>query len=234
MTDAAAEVNTALETWVEECKGSKAINLTINRTIYKDGYYNTLCLPFDMSEDQIAETFGDYKELKQFQSATVQGSGASRSIVIEVADATEIEAGKAYLISFEKGTNITTLTFNQVVVSTTEATDESGTLAYQGILAPYQLPYEDQNYLFLGEKNALYWPINDGTFMKGFRAYFKVDTSTKAPYRAGMHAAFGSRQTPTDLSPVVNEQEVRKLLEQGRVVIVNKGVKYNMNGAIVQ
>ncbi|MCQ2328101.1 MAG: InlB B-repeat-containing protein [Paludibacteraceae bacterium] len=236
VTDAAAEVNTALSTLLEECKGGKAINLTINRTIYKDGYYNTLCLPFAMSAEQITATFGDYKELKQFQSATVQGTLPNRSIVIEVEDATEIEAGKAYLISFENnGEDITSLTFNQVIVSTTEATNESGTLAYQGILAPYQLPYEDQDYLFLGANNTLYWAINDGTFMKGFRAYFKVNTNpAQTPYRAGMRATFGSHHTPTDLSPAVSGQEVRKLLEQGRVVIVNKGVKYNMNGATVQ
>jgi len=188
-----------------------------------------------LTNAQIVATFGAYKELKEFISAEVQGEGASREIVLNLKDATSIEAGKAYLITFENGTTLTELVFSGVTVTTTTATAESGELVYQGILAPYQMPYENENYLFVGEQNKLYWAINDGTFMKGFRAYFKVTESQSSPYRFGMKASFGSKNTPTGNANVnANANEIKKLIENGRVFIMNNGVKYDMNGKVVE
>lgn len=231
---AQAEVNTKLSKWSQK---TYPLEITLNRTIYKDGCYNTLCLPFDLTAAQIAETFGETpKELKEFISAYETVENGVRKIILEIQDAETIEAGKAYLISFNSGDNLTELTFRDVNVSQLVADEQSGDLVFQGILAPYQLPYGNENYLFIGSNNSLYWANNDGSFMKGFRAYFQVSTQSNSPYRRGMAAAFGSGRTvATDANNLSSDmQEINKLIEQDRVVILNKGVRYDMNGNMIK
>jgi len=230
-TAAQNEVNTKLAAWATR----GVIDVTVKRTIYKDGCYNTICLPFDLTNEQIVEAFGEYTALKQFVSATVQGEESNRSLVIELEEVTTIAAGKPYLISFAKGEDLPQVTFKDVTVTVTEPeTVGEGDVTFNGILTPVILQYENHNLLFVGGNNKLYWPLNDGKFTRGFRAYFEVSTSSSVIAR-GMKAVFGEKTTPTGNTNIkASANEIKKLVEAGRVVILCDGVKYDLNGNILK
>ena len=75
-------------------------NATIsNRTIYADGEWNTLTLPFSLTADQIAASpLADFT-IKELSSSTsdLEDEG---TITLNFADATTIEAGKPYIVKW--------------------------------------------------------------------------------------------------------------------------------------
>ncbi len=72
-------------------------NLTINRTLYKDGYLNTLCLPFSLTAEKIAAGPLAGCELFEFEYAKKIGD-AQLDIHMRATEA--IEAGVPYLIQW--------------------------------------------------------------------------------------------------------------------------------------
>lgn len=70
-----------------------------NHTIYADGEWNTLTLPFSLTADQIAASpLADFT-IKELSSSTsdLEGEG---TITLNFADATSIEAGKPYIVKW--------------------------------------------------------------------------------------------------------------------------------------
>ena len=84
----------------------KTWNVTFSgRTIYSDGDWNTLCLPFNMSESQIASSpLAGYtiKSLDGTQS-NLDGNG---KLTLRFNTATTIEAGRPYIVKWPVGITI--------------------------------------------------------------------------------------------------------------------------------
>ena len=84
----------------------KTWNVTLSgRTIYSDGDWNTLCLPFNMSESQIASSpLAGYtiKSLDGTQS-NLDGNG---KLTLRFNTATTIEAGRPYIVKWPVGFTI--------------------------------------------------------------------------------------------------------------------------------
>lgn len=230
LADAKKQINDSLTSWYDQST-SNYINVTIVRNIYKDGFYNTLCLPFDATAEQIEDAFlEEPKELKKFVSATVVGN----ELQLTLETVTTIVKGEPYLISFNNGATMPSFTFNNIKVELKTPDAKSGDNYYQGLFAPVQLDAAE-NLLFLGENNTLYWPKADGTFLRGFRAYFNVTRDSQgAPVRRGMKASF-SKQTPTANANVnANADTISKMIQDGRVVIMCDGVKYDLLGNVIK
>ena len=122
----------------------------------------------------------------------------------------------------------------------------SGDVQFIGFFEPTHIDDEDEDpthsCLFLGGNNTLYWPINDGSSIKGFRAYFKVNTgsgASNAP-RRGMSASFSIDAAPAvatgvetitdNLSPLT----VTKILRDGQLFIIRDGIIYDAQGQLVR
>lgn len=75
---------------------NKDVNVTIKRTFYKDGDWNTLCLPFDVSAEEVKAAFGSDAQLRQVDEAH------SKDNTVAFTTATAIKAGVPYLIKFDK------------------------------------------------------------------------------------------------------------------------------------
>ena len=75
---------------------NKDVNVTIKRTFYKDGDWNTLCLPFDVSAEKVKAAFGSDAQLRQVDEAH------SKDNTVAFTTATAIKAGVPYLIKFDK------------------------------------------------------------------------------------------------------------------------------------
>ncbi|MBQ7191269.1 MAG: hypothetical protein IJS00_00150 [Paludibacteraceae bacterium] len=222
-----------------------AVDFTINRTLYRDGYYNTLCLPFDMSSEQIASSALTGGSVYRFSNAVVASDGAGGyTLELQVTAVNDIEAGVPYLIKFAPAaTDLTSITFEDVVIRTSTASSiDGGGVTCYGMFAPTHLDVGTgvNAYLFLGAENTLYWPATTDTEsdkLSGFRAYFQVNTvvdgGSSSPIRRGMPARIvESSQTPTSLTTdMLNEtNSSRKVIENGQVVIIRNGVRYSLIG----
>jgi surface protein len=149
----------------------------IGRTLNKDKW-NTLCLPFNLSSEQITAVFGAGTLVKTLSGYSVSGS----TVTISFIDANSIEAGKPYIVM--PTTNITNPVFNDVTINNImQDVIISNAATFKGNYAPVPLSANDTKKLFLAN-NMLYYPTGSVT-VKPFRAYFEltsdVPTASGAP-----------------------------------------------------
>lgn len=225
-------------------------DLLVKRTIYADGYYNTLCLPFGITAAELAQSthplYG-YETLKTMRGAQVSGSGQNLTIDIFVEDATEIVAGQPYLISYPAdriGGDIVNPRFKEinVLIANSPSNVSADGVTFQGMLAPTHISSFSQNttedYLFLGEQNELTWPLNDGTNMRGFRAYFIIDRNQITPAMAPANTRarlVDASKMPTGVESIQSSAiGSQKVIENGVLYIMKNGVRYNAQGQIVK
>ena len=72
-----------------------------NRTLYRDGDWNTLCLPFDI--DDISGTPLEGATVKTLSNSAFSDG----TLTLNFEDATSIEAGKPYIVRWNEGLNLT-------------------------------------------------------------------------------------------------------------------------------
>ena len=160
------------------------------RTLYKDGDWNTLCLPFSLSAEQIAAN-------TDFAGATLMTMDVTKKNGFDVEDgtlylwfktATTIEAGVPYLVKWEKAMDyegneanydISNPVFEGVTISNSTAqavessTDGLETVQMVGTYSPVSVTADDKSILFLGDANTLYYSTVDRQ-IRSCRAYFSV------------------------------------------------------------
>ena len=228
-------------------------DLLVKRTIYADGYYNTLCLPFSITAAELAQSthpLHGYETLKTMRGAQVSGSGQNLTIDIFVEDATEIVAGQPYLISYPaEREDIVNPYFAGITVTVTG--DPAGSVSadgvtFQGMLGPQHIiSYADHSYisdnhdyLFLGEQNELTWPLQDYQNMRGFRAYFIIDRAQITPAMAPANTRarlVDASKMPTDVESIQSSAiGSQKVIENGVLYIMKNGVRYNAQGQVVK
>lgn len=209
----------------------ETVDFTINRTLYCDGYYNTLCLPFNLAS--LDGTPLEDATVMEYAGAEISGTGSDLTLDVTIEPVTSIEAGKPYLVSFPSGSDITSMTFRGVTISTTTPqTIESAGLNMVGILAP--TPLDDaENMLFLGANNTLYWSDNSNP-LKGFRAYFEISGGSSAPIRHGMAARIVQKTDVTTAAETVTRNaDVQKHIINGQLIIIRDGIQYNALGQTI-
>ena len=185
-------------TLTENDKGIVTASLT-GRTLYKDGNWNTLCLPFDV---EIAGSPLAGATVKQLSDA----SFADGTLTLTFEDATGIKAGKPYLIKWNSGDNLgpSDLIFNGVTLTKDLyedeiSTDDNGTttVTFMGTYKKLSYTAEDKSILFLGAGNTLYYP-QSGATIGAQRAYFKLSGITAGDKAAGVRSFvldFGDGET---------------------------------------
>ncbi|MCQ2324327.1 MAG: hypothetical protein MJZ53_05705 [Paludibacteraceae bacterium] len=230
------DVSNAIAVLKKTCEFDEDLRLDIqiNRTFYCDGYFNSLCLPFSIAETEWSSANNPLSAglLKRFVNAEI----VDDVLEVNLEDAASIEAGQPYLIRFATGADIVNPIFKQVRVTTTRFDSiRHASMSCNGLFAPYMLPDKgkDSPYLLLGPQDQLYWPEEDDTYIKGFRAYFETTTSSSAPIRHGMKAIFtDAHKTPTKVNTIVWKEngQVVKTIENGHLVIISDGKKFNARG----
>lgn len=221
-------------------------NLTIQRTLYKDGWLNTICLPFDVADLENSPLAG--AELFEFDHAYVDMSGSAATLDMVIVPATGgIVAGKPYFIRWANtGEVITEMEFKDIVIAATVGSDVVGTegnVHFKGHLGMLHIEKEDEldsNYanLYLVAENKFRWPApQDATNMKGFRAYFRVyvgGAGNNAP-RRGMGARIVvAENTATGMENAAVADGTFKMVENGQIYILRNGVRYNMAGQVIK
>ena len=162
--------------------GKKAHSVTLaDRTLFKDGKWNTLCLPFSLSAEQIAANgYFAGATLKTLDADAKNGFDTTDgTLYLSFKDATEIEAGVPYLVKWTSGEPITDPVFEGVTVSSTAAQAVESTTAglesiqMVGCYSPVSVTADDKSILFLSDANTLYYSTIDRQ-IRSCRAYFSV------------------------------------------------------------
>ena len=163
--------------------GMTAYSVTLSgRTLYKDGKWNTLCLPFALSAEQLAASPLANCELMELDTdagsyAHITGFDDSDGMLyLNFKTATSIEAGKPYIIKWTSGSNIVGPVFNEVTINNTltNVVSTDGTLAFVGSYSPMAFADENKSLLYLGANNTLYYPAGVMT-IGSCRAYFQLN-----------------------------------------------------------
>jgi hypothetical protein len=145
------------------------------RTIYKNGEWNTLCLPFSMAS--LTGTPLEGAVIRPLTNATLTSTTLTLTFGAAVS---AITAGTPYIVKWETtADNLTNPTFEDVTISSTApATASFGTgdsqVQFIGTYAPAALTKDDQTNRYLGSGNKLFYPTVDGFKVNAFRAYFKL------------------------------------------------------------
>lgn len=197
------------------------------RTI-KAGMYNTICLPFDVSSSKLPAIFGSDVELKQMSSAEL--SGDVLNLMFD--DATSIYRGTPYLI--KTSSDVVNPIFTEVEIKAEVGDATSGTNAdFIGNFIKSEVPAGENN-LFLGPENLLYFS-QTATPIKGMRAYFQLK-GINHPQQVIKHARIVmNSQVATAIESVngANNGSV-KTIENGQLIIIRDGVRYNAMGVIIK
>ena len=153
----------------------------VGRTLYKDGSWNTLCLPFDVDLTATDGPLFDGATVETLESTSFDST--TGTLTLNFSDnVTSIEAGKPYLVKWNSGSNVTNPVFNDVVISsslnpvvtTTTGAHEGTEITFAGAFSPIHIDKENHELLYLGANNTLYYP-NAPMTIGSCRAHFRLE-----------------------------------------------------------
>ena len=202
-----------------------------NRTLYKDGDWNTLTLPFDLGDEEAAR--GSEFDGTPLEGATVKalansensGTGYDAStgtLTLYFVDANKIEAGVPYLVKWDKAADyddnptdydIVSPVFLDITVSNEDPAERKvisydHNVEFRGNYSPASFTANDKSILFLGAENKLYWPNADMT-LNAFRGHFVLSDGS------------GVREVKLNFED--NETTGVRLIDNGQLTIDNDG-----------
>lgn len=161
------------------------ISISLNRKLVK-GVWNTICLPFDVSEAQAKSAFGSDVKI-----AALNNESKGNTLMFEDKTAEGIKAAMPYLImpsevkadDMYEFYNVSIKPENTAPAATVSTSDG---FAFKGIYNKVDITKDINNQetsdsyaAFLGANNTLF-KAKSGTTTKGFRAYFVIPYSTAA------------------------------------------------------
>ena len=157
-------------------KGSTA-NVTLSgRTLYKDGSWNALCLPFDLTVDGSIFDGAIIKELDvEGTYDTLHQTGLDGTVLyLSFKDAETIKAGKPYIIKWENGEPLVNPTFNDVTVITSTPISIPFTGGYfVGNFDALDITASDDHIYYFTTDNSMSAQDEDRT-LAACRAYFNL------------------------------------------------------------
>ena len=169
------------------------------RTLYVDGSWNTLCLPFDISEADLNTKLFNPSALKTLSGSDYDSE--TGTLTLNFADATSIEAGRPYLIKWTRSGEWTNPIFNYVTISDNQKTATTDYVDFYGFFSPVSLEADDRSVLYLGADNKLYYP-STGMTVGSCRAVFCLNDITAGDLPAGTRSFvlnFGDGETATGI-----------------------------------
>ena len=224
-------------------------HLFVRRYLLHNGYFNTICLPFEF--DFIQSPLKD-AEVFTVTSGTVV-DGCLQVNIASMGEYPKMERGVPYLIRWTKDNDsVPLLVFHDIqkwhwVEKATDA-GKSGddAMTYQGFFGKTHIEDktngEDEHYnFFLYNNNELCWPTDGNdpdAMMKGFRAYFWLTPSmSAAPRYRGMPAKLREISTTdqetdetTRLDQPSATSNCQKVFDADKVVLILDGKKYSIGG----
>ncbi len=160
--------------------------MLLGRTLYKDGDWNTLCLPFDVTVGSDVMADATAMTLRTSDSGFNSESGELTLNFDAVTSGSTIAAGTPFIAKWTgsnvTASNVTAPVFSGVSVSSTTAgsvTSTDGYVTFVGTYKPEPIFADPAINLYLGSGNKLYWP-SSAKDINSFRAYFQLNNGLTA------------------------------------------------------
>ena len=173
--------------------------------LYRDGSWNTLCLPFDVT---IASSVLDGATVMELDLDTgVPADGVTHisgiegsTLYLNFRAVRVITAGKPYLIKWtESAEDLVSPTFSGVTVTTTTPTgisSKDGNFTFTGTFSTLRTDAQgDNTLLYLGDGNTLYYP-SESMSIGALRAYFRLNNGYVAGEPEGSDESEGGMAAP--------------------------------------
>lgn len=167
--------NTSL---IETLNGKEETIAFMGRTLYRNGKWNTLCLPFEIINARRERLLFNPEKVMVFTGS----SYAHGTLTLNFSEVTKgtIPAGTPILVRWnesEEG-NISDPCFPFVTVSNSLSNAQSSYADFMGTYSPVSIGEEgDNTKLYLGGDNKLYYPNAEMT-IGAFRGYFQLNNLT--------------------------------------------------------
>ena len=104
------------------------------RTLWKDGSWNTLCLPFSLSS--LDGTPLEGATVKTLETSSFKRGTLTLNFTPEADNLTRIEAGVPYIVKWTSGNSITDPTFENVTISNTSRPVTTSEVSFAGLYSP--------------------------------------------------------------------------------------------------
>ena len=202
--------------------------MLMGRTLYRDGYWNTLCLPFAVGSFSGTPLDGaTVMELDTEGTHDGHQTGLEDgTLYLYFTPATALEAGKPYIVKWQTtGADIVNPVFRGVTVTTgTQEIENPFRDSYEDpefitVAAPTDVAFSggkfcgtydptgihsaDHDKYYLGMDNKLLYPTDEGFRVNAFRAYFEI--ADGASIKAFNLNLGDGTETGIDLSPAQGE-----------------------------
>lgn len=212
--------NTDNNSTLSGCQNKPCDVTLAGRTLYKDGKWNTICLPFDY-DPAYGVLAGDGVEIYTLTSANIDGTRLNLFFGENVAGNGVMRAGTPYIIKWNNtGVDLPSPVFQGVVPRVTDSVEYDNKAAgdarvrFRGTLNPVLLS-ADQSILFMGANNTLYYPSTAIT-MGACRAYFKIgEDSGSASVRQMESFDFTFDVAEENVAGIIEMSDVRCKMSEG-------------------
>ncbi len=201
-------------------------NLKLQRNLVMDGDWNTICLPFALTEEQVVDVFGEGTTLVELKRSELI-SNTEINLVFE--DVTSMKASTPYLIIPTKEDVLTGVELEGVVINLTPnviVTEDANMIP---VLKPQSFTGAD-NTFYLGANENLYPRPSSGQ-IKSMRAYFQFPNLTAEQARNMRARVVFEENEETALDNLSTpQQKAVKVIYNGQLIIIRNGEMYNAQG----
>lgn len=155
---------------ITKAKGATVQRVTLNRHFVADGGWHTLCLPFNLTDQDIEEVMRG-AEVAEFYAVTMEADGA---LTLGFRPVTHTLAGHPYLVRMAR--EVEQCVFENKLIASAQpvpvtlTTADGSEYTFQGIYAPTRLQGTD--YRFLRSDGASFAVPNGEGKIDATRAYF--------------------------------------------------------------
>jgi len=215
---------TISETGSNTIENGKLTNVNLVRT-FQANILNTIALPFALTDDQLQDVFGDDYELYELSSSSLVGN------VLELmfSKVTSLTGGAPYLLRISESK--VNPSFSSVTLTTATPSKATTAVTMMPVISEKEVKGADYN-LFLNAAGELNWATQTASF-KGMRAYFHV-TAAMPPSGVAVRRIVLGTDAATDLDNLEVSDKAVKRIENGQLVILKNGNKYNVQGQIIK
>ncbi|MBO6216849.1 MAG: hypothetical protein J6N73_04280 [Prevotella sp.] len=154
----------------------KIVNVTLDgRTLYRDGKWNVICLPFSLAlEGSVLKD----ATVKTLASSEYNRETGTLMLNFTKDNLTRIEAGKPYIIMWAAGEEDTVNpVFCNVTISKATTDVVADKVTFTGRYMPVSLTAGDKTMLYMGGNNKLYYPTSAVT-LGSCRTIFQLNGIT--------------------------------------------------------
>ena len=157
-------------------------NVTMKRTL-KAGHWNTFCVPFDMTPEQLAAN--GIGEVRTFSQAAAQGTSVTLQTTV-VSDG--VKAGMPYIVKVNGEENVTEISVDGVSVTAAEpvsheiAYSDAGQVEWRGNYSAGTVP---MGAYFISDD--MFYVADTEVALNGFRAYIMLVDEAGAPVQSNVN-----------------------------------------------